>query len=122
MEPDRHGPAGLDRRQQQQTEKKEEGEGGQGAPSIEEPFARGGATQAGDAVQAADFALELVVVGQLLVCRAIWVSIDCSCRRQGRDAAGGRATLTLRDIPQRVDDDPLAPLHLDDLGRAVGHA
>lgn len=63
--------------------------------SVEESFARRSPAEAGDSIQTPYFALEFVVVGQLLV---------------------------LRDVPKSVDDDSLAALHLDDFRRAVRHA
>jgi hypothetical protein len=78
---------------------------------VEESFTRGCAAEAGNAVRAPDLTLEFVVVGEFLIC--VWLVLI-----NGKESGGP----TLCDVTKRVDDDPFALFHCDDLGCAVGHA
>jgi len=61
---------------------------------VEESFTRRGTTEAGNTIGTTDLTLEFVVVCEFLI---------------------------LRNITERVYDNPFAALNFDDLGRTVGH-
>jgi hypothetical protein len=83
--------------------------------SVEEPFTSSGSTKTRNSVVTAHFALKLVVVRQLFV----WDGM-LARRLPHNEARPGK--LTLFDIPQRVDDDPLSAVNSNNLRCTVGHA
>src|SRR2546421_1614121 len=84
--------------------------------SVEEPFTSSSSAKTRNSVVTAHFALELVVVRQLFV----WDGMLARRPPPNNEARPGE--LTLFDISQRIDDDPLGAVNSNNLRCTVGHA